>query len=139
MDDYNALRQLKARYCQRLDDKDWAGFGELFLDDATWSYAGAGVDPPTSFTGREEIVQHMVNELANVTSAHHVTSSDLEILNDTQARGRWGAFFMQGGSRLIGCGTYREEYVKTADGWRFRTIKVEQTMITITQQAALIP
>ena len=35
MDDVEAIKQLKARYCRTMDTKDWAGMREVFTDDVT--------------------------------------------------------------------------------------------------------
>jgi len=33
LDTYIAISQVKAQYCRALDTKDWATYGDVFIDD----------------------------------------------------------------------------------------------------------
>ena len=42
MDDIEAIKQLKARYCRMLDTKDWDGFRQVLADDVVMDSTGSG-------------------------------------------------------------------------------------------------
>jgi hypothetical protein len=54
MDDIEAIKQLKARYCRTMDTKDWAGMRAVFADDVTMDAtdSGRGV-----ITGADELLR----------------------------------------------------------------------------------
>ena len=47
MDDIEAIKQLKARYCRTMDTKDWAAMREVFADDVTMDTTESGGDVVT--------------------------------------------------------------------------------------------
>ena len=42
MDDVEAIKQLKARYCRTMDTKDWAGMRRVFADDVVMDTTESG-------------------------------------------------------------------------------------------------
>jgi SnoaL-like domain len=57
VDDLEAIKQLKARYCRTMDTKDWGAMRRVFTDDVTMDTtdSGGGV-----ITGADEFLAFLV-------------------------------------------------------------------------------
>lgn len=110
------VSQLKYRYLRCLDTKDWDGFRDCFVPEATGDYDGL------VFADRAALVDYMQQHLPDgMLTLHQVHHPEIDVDGDT-ATGRWylqdrvvvQAFdFM-----LEGASFYDDRYVRTADGWR---------------------
>jgi hypothetical protein len=126
LEDIESIRKLKAAYCAACDDDhNGDAVAALFLPDGTWGAAGR---PPE--VGQQQITDFMYsvrNRGHMKRSAHQVFNPVIEVDGDT-ATGQWRFLMMYTASdeqsfvRIIG--TYDETYARTADGWRFATLKV---------------
>jgi len=54
IDDFEAIRQLKARYFRTMDTKDWAGMRQVFTDDVVIDTSEAGDRIDVSVISRQE-------------------------------------------------------------------------------------
>jgi ketosteroid isomerase-like protein len=127
IEDREAIAALQARYIN-LNDGGWDGpthcfpeaVGELFVEDGVW----AGPETAGRAQGRAAIVA-LFHEFAAVPFiVHYVTNPLIEIDGDT-ATGQWHAIIastMPGGDALWTLGRYDNQYVRTADGWKYRTL-----------------
>ena len=120
MDDIEAIKQLKARYCRTMDTKDWTAMRSLFVDDVVvdTTDSGGGV-----VTGAEAFIAFLEETLAEVVTVHHCHTPELELAGPegATARGVWAMEDMlrwPDGSELHGYGHYHETYVKHDGAWR---------------------
>ena len=116
MDDITAISQLKYRYLRTLDTKDWDGFRDCFLPEATGDYNGL------VFADREALVSYMRENLGEgLLTMHQVHHPEIDVDGDT-AEARWylqDKVIVPAFSFLLeGAAFYTDRYARTADGWR---------------------
>jgi hypothetical protein len=136
-EDIQEIRKLKALYCY-YDDGGWpehgathmGPFANLFVEDAVFD--GRPYLPLCE--GRDEIrkMQHGLRVVSFLF--HNVTNALLDVDGDV-ARGEWhvvSSVSRPDGRSSWVLGTYKEEYVRTALGWRYKSVKV-----TVARQATV--
>jgi 3-phenylpropionate/cinnamic acid dioxygenase small subunit len=115
------IQQLLARYGHALDTADWDGLAALFTDDAVIDYTSARAE--AVHTGTDEIVGYF--RAANHPAAHHVTNIVIDVEADPAGRVEVTSKFIAPFTRARNVpirffgGDYRDEVVKTPDGWKF--------------------
>ena len=128
LEDVEAIRQLKARYCAACDnDHHPEQLLALFAPDAVWEASGLG-----RFEGHEQIRGFMTSlrdsgRLRN--SAHNVFNPIIEVTGDT-ATGAWRLLMLYTANADDGLSTqrfriigwYRERYVRLPAGWHFQSL-----------------
>lgn len=125
-DDHFGICDTKARYCRCLDEKDWAGYGDTFTEEAVLDTTGSG---GTTVQGREQLVRSVRASVEDAKTAHQVHSPEMiavdadtiDVIWAMQDRVIWSeARARATGTRgLTGFGHYRERYVRCGDGrWR---------------------
>jgi hypothetical protein len=123
----DAIRQLKARYCQTADDSACAReFADLFLEDAV-------LDEGEEFMvlhGREQIYRAHIATWQHTRMNQHLAVSPTIEVNGDSATGHWKLLQLITSESAEGrpqafwsCGWYREQYQRTAEGWRFRHVE----------------
>lgn len=132
MDDIEAIKQLKARYCRLLDTKDWTGYRRLFTDDVTLDTtdSGGGV-----VNGADELVAFLVDVLDGVVTVHQCHTPEIAVTSPTGATGIWAMEDMlrfADGTQLHGYGHYHETYRKDGDGWRIASSTLTRLRMDIT-------
>jgi uncharacterized protein (TIGR02246 family) len=138
--DREAIKELKARYCRLVDDKDWDEFRQLFTHDATFILKGhepiLGADAWVAFVRR-------VTEGTGARTVHHVQMPEIAISGDTEARGKWvltdylewPADPVTGQRRGVrGYGRYEETYRKLDGEW-----KIAEWRLSYQRQDPLLP
>lgn len=120
LEDLHAIQQLRAHYCQALDDGRWSDLADTFTPD------GAFIGLSTA-RGREEMLQFFPTlNASTVTSWWHFSSNETVELDGDSASGV--TWLLQpcvvGGEAQLAAGRYEDEMVRTPDGWRFQTRKV---------------
>ena len=123
LEDIEAIRQLKARYCLLADrGYDGAGdddraFAELFAEDGVFE-ASAG-----PIVGRKAIE-------ARCKKFHpfgfHVVMNPVIVVDGDTASASWSALVPSttvDETALLVAGRYEEELVRTADGWRYAQVR----------------
>ena len=143
-EDFEAIRQLKARYFRLMDTKQWDDWADCFCDDVTAVYEGAprankDDDPEKiALQGKETLVKGVPSLLApNVKSMHQGFMPELELTSETTATGIWAMYDYL---RLPKCtfqgwGHYHETYRKEADGkWRIASIHLTRVHVEETWQ-----
>ncbi len=118
MDDLEALRQLKARYCRTMDTKDWVAMRTLFADDVVvdTTDSGGGV-----VAGADAFVRFLEETLGAVVTVHHCHTPELALTGPDAATGVWAMEDMlrwPDGSELHGYGHYHEAYARQDGSWR---------------------
>ncbi|MFO8101752.1 MAG: nuclear transport factor 2 family protein [Dehalococcoidia bacterium] len=126
------IKKLKARYFRLMDKKLWDEWGEVFTDDATLQY---GPNPADVFEGREGIVEGLSNILADAVTVHHGHMPEIEIIDDSTARGAWAMFdyIEMTGLILKGYGHYEEEYVKENGRWKIKNLRLTRLRVDTTR------
>jgi hypothetical protein len=126
--DIQEIVQLKARCCRLIDTKNWAGYGELLVDDFRLT-SDAGTR-----TSRDEVVSLLTNSLQDATTVHQVHMPEISVTGDAAtaiwAMNDYVSFPSEGSPYVIrGYGHYHEEYVRTPDGWRVASSTLERLRV----------
>jgi SnoaL-like domain len=124
--DIEAIKQLKARYCRYLDDKNWSAWRTLFDDGFTSDIAGpggrhtAGADAFVAYT-RKSIGR------ASQRTVHQVHAPEITLTSATTAQGVWAlndVVRLAPAVTLHGYGHYHETYEKRDGHWRIKTSRL---------------
>jgi uncharacterized protein (TIGR02246 family) len=118
MDDLEAIKQLKARYCRTMDTKDWAGMRALFADHVTMDTTESG---GTVISGADAFMAFLEEAIGEVVTVHQCHTPEIELVSTGEARGIWAMEDMlrfPDGSELHGYGHYHETYEKQDGSWR---------------------
>ena len=126
--DIQEIVQLKARCCRLIDTKDWAGYGELLVDDFRLT-SDAGTR-----NSRAEVVSLLTGSLQEATTVHQVHMPEITVAGDVAtaiwAMNDYVAFPSEGSPYVIrGYGHYHEEYVRTPEGWRVKSSTLERLRV----------
>jgi hypothetical protein len=134
-----AIRVLKARYFRLMDQKDWAGFADLFTPDAVFDARGALEEKPEltgePVHGREAIVAYVSSGIEPITSAHYGHMPEIDILSADEATGIWALADVlrppEGGPFQLfrGYGHYHERYSRADGTWRIASLKISRLMV----------
>jgi len=114
------------RYCVAVDDRDEGTLRSCFAPQASASFNGHLVEG-----GPGAIAQFLLDSLANPTidvhdvrgTRHHATTADVWVDGDTARSTSYAVVRLvddrPSGARLVARGvSYRDRFVRTADGWR---------------------
>lgn len=136
--DYEAIRQVKARYCRLLDTKDWDGFTALFTPDAVMDVQEDTGNPP--ITGHAAILEQVRSAVIDAQTAHQVHSSEITLQGDSadvvtamQDRVVWapGKCPIPGGASITGFGHYTERYVRVDGAWKIAFLKLTRLYVEV--------
>ena len=109
------LHELPGRYGDAIDDRNWAGLGRIFTDDATFDLTDLG---GPVLRGLDEIRRYMDTE-----ATHPQTHLMANIYVDEQGADAAKMYFrivarQKGG--VFGTASYYDDVVKTPQGWRVK-------------------
>ncbi len=131
------IKQLKSRYFQRLDAKDWTGWGEVFTEDATLT-VDSGPPPEGSSTGpvavgRQPIVDYVRGRIEHARTVHHGHMPDIQVTSPTTARGIWAMEdIVETPERSAnGHGHYHETYRLEDGEWRIATLHLTRLRLVM--------
>ena len=126
-EDITEIIGLKARYCRAADcgwdraKPDAAGIADLFVTDGVWDAGPAFA----ALNGQREIRDYF--ESKEHPFGLHTVSNPIIRVDGDRATGQWQllcpSIIENEQSLLIG-GIYDDEFVRSANGWRFKTIRV---------------
>jgi SnoaL-like domain len=121
----DAIRELMAEYCFRLDNDRFADMAALFTADGTWDTAfGKG----TSHTEIEALVRHIRGTGPRPRAIHHVTNIVIK-LDGTTAKSFSNWLTVQNsdqGPKIGSAGSYTDDLVKRDGQWLFRYRKIDR-------------
>src|SRR5689334_21809781 len=106
VDDVEAIKQLKARYCRTMDTKDWAAMRQLFVDDVVVDTTESGGNVTT---GANDFLTFLQATLADVVTVHYCHMPEIELVSPAAASGVWAMEDMlrwPDGTALHGYGHY---------------------------------
>ena len=124
MDDIEAIKRLKARYCRLMDTKDWAGYRQLFTDDVTMDTTDSGGNV---ITGADEFLEFLIAAIGEVVTVHQCHTPEIDITSPTTATGIWAMEDMlrfPDGHDMHAYGHYHETYEKHDGEWRIKSCKL---------------
>lgn len=138
MTDYQAIQELKARYCRLMDTKQWALWRALFCEDLVIDVTddvppelGDGVT-----RGRDAATAQVELFVGKAITVHQVHSPEITLNSATTASGIWamsdvviwpeGTSPMAGVSSIHGYGHYHEVYRKEAGGWKIAALTLKR-------------
>ena len=125
LEDLEAIKQLKARYCEICDDDhDPERITGLFTDNGVWEAKGIG-----EAKGHEEIRALFQRFQKTIRFSQHMTMNPVIEVNGDQAHGTWyfiGAFTMEKNNQAMwqAC-RYHEDYRKVAGRWLIERLLVK--------------
>ena len=127
LEEKDAIREVLAEYCIRLDGGDYEGMAALFTEDGTWDTAfGKG-------TGRAAIAQLARDIRARAgenrpRAIHLVTNIVIKLDGDSaELRSNWTVVQNSPDGPKIGSGGgYADQMVKQDGTWRFRYRKIDR-------------
>lgn len=124
LEDIEAIRQLKARYCEICDDNhDPELIVSVFSEDALWEARGIG-----RAEGHQEIRELFSRFQQSISFSQHMTMNPRIEVKGNTASGVWyffGPFTMRKDNRAVWqAARYHEDYVKLDGQWKIRHLKV---------------
>jgi hypothetical protein len=129
LEDREEITKLKARYCNYVDGSwdrlthDYDGVASIFVEDGLWE---AG--PKLRGEGREGI-RDFFKAAQNISFAFHRISNPIIEISDDTATGNWHvlvALTQPGGKPVWIAGIYNDDFVRTPEGWKFKTLSFKQ-------------
>lgn len=127
LDEKDAIREVLAEYCFRLDDGQFAAMSELFTEDGTWDTAFGKA------TGRAAIADLARSLRTNAPQPrprgiHLVTNIAIALDGDrATVRSNWiVATNSDDGPKIGSGGGYADEMVKQGGSWLFRYRKIDR-------------
>lgn len=142
MDDHEAIRRLKARYCRFLDTKDYEAWKALFAPDVVVkldmaiSTGGADGQAAPDLNGLDEFVPVVLGGVEHAQTKHHVHTPEIDLTSDTTASAIWAMedlLLFPDGGELFGAGHYHETYEKRDGGWVITSLHLTRTILRFTQ------
>jgi hypothetical protein len=132
-----AVRVTKARYFRYIDQKRWAEFPSLFVEDVhvdvTDDTAMMGLDPARGITiGRDRFARNVARRLDGVQTVHHGHMQEIEVLDERRASAITAMFDrleFPDGRVQTGFGHYEEEYALDAGAWRIARMELRRLRI----------
>jgi len=129
LEDIELICQLKYRYCRAIDTCDIDALRTLVTEDIRTDYAGGTYR--WQMQGREVFLEAIRGAFtAECVACHTVHHPEIEVLDDVNARGTWYLTdtFIHLRENVVteGSALYRDEYLKTQDGWRIRVSTYER-------------
>lgn len=130
IEDIEAIKRLKARYCGYCDNGyDADALAALFTDDAIWDGGAFG-----RFEGRKAIHDFFAGVSKLLPFAMHYVMNPLIEVEGDRATGRWYLFepctFAEGSQPVWGAAYYDDRYVKVGGAWKFQGVKITSSFWT---------
>ena len=125
LEDREAIRELLAEYCFRLDECRFEEFGRLFTDTAEW-----GPERLPRARGPAAIsalVRSIVPVKGEGPVRRHLTTNIVIALEGDAARVKSNFLMVResdSGPLLAIAGTYEDHVVRTPAGWRFQSRRI---------------
>lgn len=120
MSEIEDIERLIFLYGHVLDDKEWDRLGEIFAEDGSFAIEGTGI----SLSGLAAIDAFM----RSITQplAHYSTNVLIDVEPGADLATAKVKIFAPRANGTCALGTYNDEIVRTANGWRFkrRLVKV---------------
>jgi hypothetical protein len=136
LQDLEAIRVLKARYCRFLDCKQWPQLEDLFTADCTFAMDVAdqnemGPESKARLDRRGFVIMVRAVLTTGATSVHHVHAPELSLLSPGTATGIWAMedYVVAPLRSFRGYGHYHETYRKEDGTWRISAWRLDRLRI----------
>ena len=128
--DVEAIKQVKYRYLRAMDTKHWDEFADTMTEDIVGAY-GSSLGKELHFDNRRDLVEYLSSAMGpGVVTEHRVTHPEITVTGDT-ASGIWylqdRVIVAEFDFMLIGAAFYRDQYRRTAEGWRISATGYDRT------------
>ncbi len=125
LEDIEAIRQLKARYCEICDDDHNPDrITSLFTEDAIWEGRGIG-----KAQGHAEIRALFERFQRSIRYSQHMVQNPVIEVDRPDARGVWYFFgpftFTEGNQAMWQAARYHEDYTWIDGVWKIRHLRVK--------------
>jgi hypothetical protein len=124
------LRDLIHRYAFGLDTRDWDMWRSVFTDDVEIDMSDYEPEPPPRSLPVDTYLAYVRRLFAGFAATQHFIGTHRFIIDGDRAtivahmRAEHWVTTGQGGDRYTMYGTYTDECVRTADGWRISAVKL---------------
>jgi len=120
LEDLEAIKQLKARYCEICDDDhNPERIASIFTEDGIWEGRGIG-----KAQGHQEIKELFQNFQRMISYAQHMVLNPIIEIDGTSATGVWYFFgpftFYENNQAMWQAARYYEDYEKTDGVWKIK-------------------
>jgi ketosteroid isomerase-like protein len=133
LEDIEAIKQLKARYCAYCDDDyDADGLASLFTEDAVWD--GGGTFGRAD--GRDGVRKHFAGASDRVTIARHQVMNPIVEIDGDSATGHWLLFQpctnagSDGEQAMWLAATYADRYRRVDGEWLIAETLIDVAFFT---------
>ena len=128
MEDLEAIKQLKARYCEICDDDhNPAKITTLFVEDGIWEAGGFG-----KAQGHEGIRQLFQGFQKMISFSQHMVMNPIIEIDGNSAKGTWyflGPFtFRKNNEAKWQAVKYEDDYVKVNGEWKYKHLRADVRM-----------
>jgi hypothetical protein len=130
LEEKDAIREVLAEYCFRLDGGQFVEMGELFAADGTWDTAFGKATGPAAIAELAQGIRARAG--AERPRAVHLVTNIAIALDGDAARVRSNWMVMQNspeGPKIGSGGGYADELVKIGGQWRFRYRKIDRFIV----------
>jgi SnoaL-like protein len=135
LEDIEAIKRLKYRYCRCIDTANIKELAELFTEDASVRYVGGSY--LFEAQGRDKIIEAIGYAFhAEAIAFHHVNHPEIDLVSPTEATGVWYLkdWFLDLRHKIItdGSSLYRDTYVKQNGKWLIKRATYERIFEIVT-------
>ncbi len=125
LEDLEAIKQLKARYCEICDDNhDADRITSVFTKDAIWEGRGIG-----KAEGHDEIRKLFLGFQKTISYSQHMVLNPIIEVEGCSATGIWYFFgpftFFENNQAMWQAARYREDYEKVKGVWKIKHLRVK--------------
>jgi ketosteroid isomerase-like protein len=127
LEEKDAIREVLAEYCFRLDGGDYDGMAALFTEDGTWDTAFGKGTGRAAIAGLARDIRARAGD-NRPQAIHLVTNIVISLAGEgATVRSNWTVVQNSPDGPKIGSGGgYTDEMVKEGAAWRFRYRKIDR-------------
>jgi len=127
LEDKDAIRELLAEYCYRLDNYRFDDMAALFTEDGTWDTAFGTGTTRAGIVGQLQKIAALSPD-PKPRRIHHCTNIVIRLFGDmAKVASNWMVVEnSEAGPRISSAGGYADDLVKINGGWFFKYRKIDR-------------
>jgi len=127
LEDKDAIRELLAEYCYRLDNYRFDDMAALFTEDGTWDTAFGTGTTRAGIVGQLQKIAALSPD-PKPRRIHHCTNIVIRLSGDmAKVASNWMVVEnSEAGPRISSAGGYADDLVKINGGWFFKYRKIDR-------------